>query len=76
VVLAQQAEIVWRLRSVYDRVEVIEVLRQLCENGFVRRRVSRNGVVHEMGMVTVREEEERVVYWFLADRRWYRAQFE
>jgi len=69
----QQAEIVWRLRSVYDRVEVIEVMRQLYEDGFVWRRVGTNKVVHEMGLVTVREEEERAVYWFLGDRRWYRA---
>jgi hypothetical protein len=61
---------------VYDRVEVIEALGHLYENGFVQRRVGRDRVVHELGLVTVTEEEEKAVYWFLGDRRWYRAPFE
>ncbi|KAH9178894.1 hypothetical protein EDB89DRAFT_2111752 [Lactarius sanguifluus] len=31
-----QAEIIWRLRSVYDGAEVLAVLRQLCEDGFLQ----------------------------------------
>lgn len=60
----------------YDRVEVTEVLRQLYENGFVQRRVGTNSVIFELGLVTLKEEEEKEVYWFLGDRRWYRAPFE
>ena len=70
----QQAEIAWRLRSVYERIEVVDVLRQLFENGFVERRVGTNKVVDHLGLVAVIEEEEKEVYWFLSDRsRWYRA---
>lgn len=60
----------------YDRVEVTEVLRQLYENGFVQRRVGTNRVIFELGLITLKEEEEKEVYWFLGDRRWYRAPFE
>jgi len=61
---------------VYDRVEVTEVLRQLYETGFVQRRVGTNRVIFDLGLVTLKEEEEKEVYWFLGDRRWYRAPFE
>lgn len=70
----QQAELVWRLRSVYDRAEVMEVLRQLYEDGFIRRRLGTNKRVCELGLTVVREEEEeRDEYWFLGDQRWYQA---
>ena len=62
--MKQQAELVWRLRSVYNRTEVVEVLRQLSEDGFIRRRLSRNKQILELGLVAVREEEEREEYWF------------
>ncbi|KAI0304649.1 hypothetical protein BC826DRAFT_977421 [Russula brevipes] len=71
-----QAEIVWRLRSVYDRAEVIEALRQLHEDGFVRRRLGANKPVRELGLVPVREEDERAVHWLLGNRRWYQASLE
>jgi len=61
---------------VYDRVEVTEVLRQLYETGFVQRRVGTNRVIFELGLVTLKDAEEKEVYWFLGDRRWYRAPFE
>lgn len=63
----------WRLRSVYDRAEVVDVLRQLSEDGFIRRRLSWNKQISELGLVAVMEEEEREVYWFLGDLRWYQA---
>ncbi|KAH9050483.1 hypothetical protein EDB84DRAFT_1449184 [Lactarius hengduanensis] len=68
-----QAEIIWRLRSVYDGAEVIVALRQLCEDGFLRRREGTNSRVWEVGLVPVREKQEKDVYWFLGDRRWYHA---
>lgn len=66
-----QAEILWRLRSVYDCAEVIDVLRQLCEEGFVRRKVRESRGICELGLVPVIENEDKEVFWFLADRRWY-----
>jgi len=56
---------------VYDRAEVVDVLRQLSEDGFIRRRLSSN--IDELGLVTVRDEEEGEEYWFLGDQRWYQA---
>ncbi|KAI0823034.1 hypothetical protein BC628DRAFT_1365542 [Trametes gibbosa] len=66
-----EAEIRWRLRAVYDRQEVADVLRTLHEEGYVVSRAD----VHEnkpaVGPAT--DEEERLTFWFLADegRRWY-----
>ena len=54
----------------YDRAEVIEVLRHLWENGFVGRRSSRDKQIDELGLIVATEEEERK-YWFLGDERWY-----
>jgi hypothetical protein len=71
--MERQAELVWRLRSVYNRTEVVEVLRQLSEDGFIRRRLSQNKQIFELGLVAVREEEEREEYWFLGDQRWYQT---
>jgi hypothetical protein len=58
---------------VYDRTEVVDVLRQLSEDGFVRRRLSRNKQIDELGLVAIREEEEREEYWFLGNQRWYQT---
>jgi len=69
----QQAELVWRLRSVYDRSEVVDMLRQLSEDGFIRRRLRSEKRIDELGLVAVREEEEREGYWFLGDQRWYQT---
>jgi hypothetical protein len=54
---------------VYDEAEVIDVLRQLYDDGFLQRRVGANEI-WEVGLVPVKEEE---VFWFLGDRRWYHA---
>jgi hypothetical protein len=67
----QQTELVWRLRSVYDRAEVIEVVGEMWENGFVGRRSSPDKQIDELGLIVVREEEEREKYCFLGDERWY-----
>jgi hypothetical protein len=64
---------VWRLRSVYDRAEVVEVLRQLYDDGFVRRRLSWDKQIDELGLAAVKEEEEREEYLFLGDQRWYHS---
>lgn len=63
----------WRLRSVYDRAEVTEVLRQLYDDGFVRRRLIWDKQIDELGLVAVKEEEEREEYLFLGDQRWYQT---
>lgn len=57
----------------YDRSEVMDVLKQLSEDGFVRRRLSSNKPIDELGLVAVSEEKEREEYWFLGDQRWYQT---
>ncbi|KAI0067924.1 hypothetical protein BV25DRAFT_1819394 [Artomyces pyxidatus] len=66
-----QSEIRWRLRSVYDRQEVADLLRYLHEEGFIKKRVGH--AVCMSGMMALSEEEERQTYWFLGDRRWYQG---
>ncbi|KAI0047812.1 hypothetical protein FA95DRAFT_1558689 [Auriscalpium vulgare] len=68
-----QSEIRWRLRSVYDRQEVGEVLRSLHEEGYVKRRLG--PVLHfpESMALPLDDEEEKNVHWFLGERRWYQV---
>ena len=57
----------------YDAAEVIDVLRQLYSDGFLRRRVGTSEQIWEVGLVPVRENHEKEVFWFVGDRRWYHA---
>lgn len=58
----------------YDRAEVIEVVRQLWETGFIGQRSRADKHIDELGLITVREDEEREKYWFLGDQsRWYQT---
>jgi oxalate---CoA ligase len=63
-----QAELVWRLRSIYDRQEVRDVLRYLHQGLFVETRSC--PVVPE---TPLREDrDEKTTFWFISDRRhWY-----
>jgi hypothetical protein len=59
---------------VYDRAEVIEVVRQLWETGFIGQRLSPEKQIDGLGLIAVKEEEEREKYWFLGEQsRWYQA---
>ena len=64
-----QAEIRWRLRSVYDRQEVNDVLRWLLKQGRIERRVDES-VERRVGVGAPDDEEEKHVYWFI-DEEWY-----
>ncbi|KAH9912240.1 uncharacterized protein BXZ73DRAFT_107525 [Epithele typhae] len=68
-----QAEIRWRLRSVYDRQEVGEVLQALLEEGQIAARVAEGTRTPFEGGIPADEQEEKFICWFLADgeRRWY-----
>jgi arginine repressor len=60
---------------VYDRAEVIEVVRHLSETGFIGQRSSPEKQIDELGLIAVREEEEREKYWFIGDQsHWYQAE--
>ncbi|KAI0724234.1 hypothetical protein C8T65DRAFT_704140 [Cerioporus squamosus] len=68
-----QAEIRWRLRSVYDRQEVCEMLQTLHEEGYITPRVDAVHRTFDGGPAD--ESEEKFTFWFLASggRRWYQV---
>ncbi|KAJ7102344.1 hypothetical protein B0H15DRAFT_814236 [Mycena belliarum] len=59
-----QAQLRWRLRSVYDRQEVNEVVRYLRDAGFVDVRG---------GALPGDDEEESSLWLFVGSRHWYQA---
>ncbi|KAK0465216.1 uncharacterized protein EV420DRAFT_1759926 [Desarmillaria tabescens] len=62
-----QAELRWRLRGVYDRQEVYDILQYLLEDEIIKTSISSQ-------MVPVLDErEERKVFYFLnQSKKWYR----
>jgi uncharacterized membrane protein affecting hemolysin expression len=60
----------WLLRSIYDAQEIMEVLKVLLDEGFVRRALIDG---EEGSLVAPTEEEERRVFWFLGERPWYQT---
>lgn len=68
-----QTELRWRLRTVYDRQELNDLLRNLFEERSLMIRRA-NGEIYEdvLDVLEMDEHEEAAVYWFLgAARRWY-----
>lgn len=70
-----QAELRWRLRSVYDRQEVSDVLRFLQEEGFVEMRCDTSVTRDESGIAgAIGDQEEKGVFWFIGDeKRWFQV---
>ncbi|KDR85304.1 hypothetical protein GALMADRAFT_51568 [Galerina marginata CBS 339.88] len=69
-----QAEIRWRLRAVYDRQEVRDVLRFLQGEGYLQHRFGRSSIWTLCGIyMPFDEEEERRVYWFMGEKHWYQV---
>ncbi|KAI8995421.1 hypothetical protein BD414DRAFT_410090 [Trametes punicea] len=68
-----QAEIRWRLRSVYDRQEMVEILQTLQEEGYITPRV--HAAVRVLDAGPADDREERLTFWFLTSggRRWYQV---
>ncbi|TFK36810.1 hypothetical protein BDQ12DRAFT_633054 [Crucibulum laeve] len=70
-----QAELRWRLRSVYDRQEVSEVLHQLRRDGYVIVRSAFVTVWDQAGVPAPLDDvEERGLFLFLApEKHWYQV---
>ncbi|KAJ3835083.1 hypothetical protein F5878DRAFT_328184 [Lentinula raphanica] len=73
-----QCELRWRLKSLYDKQEVMELLKMLLEEDFIKNRFvsttrsSVSGYVDPLTIVTLDEQEERRVFWFLNEaKHWY-----
>ncbi|PFH54764.1 hypothetical protein AMATHDRAFT_52646 [Amanita thiersii Skay4041] len=64
-----QYELRWRLRSVYDRQEVNDLLQYLHEEDYLEIRQKKEEV-----WMPFEEDEEKEVYWFIGERRhWYQT---
>lgn len=68
-----QIELRWRLRAVYDRQEMNDILRYLHEDGALSMRyVGRESGVDISRVLEMDEKEEKEVYWFIGrTKRWY-----
>ncbi|KAF8634442.1 hypothetical protein AX15_000891 [Amanita polypyramis BW_CC] len=65
-----QHEIRWRLRAVYDRQEVNDVLSYLSDDGYLQTR--QQGGWRFM-VLPLDDLEERETYWFPSSKAWYQA---
>jgi len=66
-----QAELRWRLRAVYDRQEVNELLKHLTSCGNLECRINlKLGLTLASFIEGAVDEEEREVFWFVK-KRWY-----
>ncbi|KAF9458329.1 hypothetical protein BDZ94DRAFT_1270872 [Collybia nuda] len=67
-------ELRWRLRSVYDRQELSDLVCFLQENGFLRGRCGPRIERNENGYLGVLDEqEEKEVFWFIGEKHWYQV---
>jgi transcription factor C subunit 3 len=68
---SRQAEIRWRLRSVYDRQEVTEVLGHLQTEGYLSLRKPNNASGESWDGAPLDDREETRAFWFLGERCWF-----
>ncbi|KAJ3882381.1 hypothetical protein F5051DRAFT_500584 [Lentinula edodes] len=71
-----QSELRWRLKPVYDKQEMIELLKWLSEENFIKNRqvcvASVFRAVEPLAISTLDEDEEKRVFWFLNEaKHWY-----
>jgi len=73
-----QAELRWRLRSVYDRQEINDILRRLQQEGVLKRRW--NPGLHLAGQEkneqfhVLDDMEEKNAFWFISgSKHWYQV---
>ncbi|KNZ79627.1 Transcription factor tau subunit sfc3 [Termitomyces sp. J132] len=60
-----QAELRWRLRSVYDRQEVGDLVRFLVEDGFLKMRTDPAIVWNNLNVAALDDREDKGVFWFV-----------
>ena len=67
-----QDEIRWRLRTVYDREEINDVLRHLLREGYIRKDYHAGERVLECGPAD--GEEEKRTFWRVgSEKHWYQV---
>jgi hypothetical protein len=69
-----QAELRWRLRSVYDRQEINEILRYLRVEGHLGVRQQYMSEWGQVGAtVPLDDQEERTASWIIGEKVWYQV---
>ncbi|KAJ3736873.1 hypothetical protein DFJ43DRAFT_382574 [Lentinula guzmanii] len=71
-----QSELRWRLKSVYDKQEVMELLKTLLEEDYIKNRsistTSVLGTIEPLAISALDEREEGCVFWFGNEaKHWY-----
>jgi len=73
-----EAELRWRLRSIYDRQELHDVLRHLQGEGFIKMRIDHSSpLAHQevFDFILIPDNrEEKSIFWWMGDNRyWYQV---
>ncbi|KAF9229607.1 hypothetical protein BS17DRAFT_743885 [Gyrodon lividus] len=72
-----QTELRWRLRAIYDRQEVFDLLSSLQQEGILECRAAVCVETVQMlpgWLMTLGEKDEQMVFWFIAkNRHWYQV---
>ncbi|KAJ7593112.1 hypothetical protein C8J56DRAFT_1013301 [Mycena floridula] len=66
-----QLEMRWRLRAVYDRPELNDLLRHLHEEGLIRMVYAASADISTV--LSLDEKEEMEVFWLLGEKHWYQT---
>lgn len=62
----------WRLRTVYDRQEIYDVLEHLSQEGVLVKTSSSSDDGFPVQIHAANEDEESKIHWFVDERRvWY-----
>jgi hypothetical protein len=71
---SMQAELRWRLRSVYDRQEVGELLRFLLDTRAIKKKSLHSGDNGANLTMGLDDDEEKLTFWFVGDvKSWYQV---
>jgi hypothetical protein len=71
--IQSQAELKWRLRSIYDRQEICGVVEWLTDEGYLKMRCEPS-ITEEINVRALDDREEHGVFWFLGEEKhWYQV---
>ena len=70
-----QADLRWRLRAVYDRWEIIDLVNQLLSNGILKCLYKGSWQRDDaICLDALTKEEEKLMFWWIREERhWYRV---
>lgn len=68
-----QAEIRWRMRTVYDRQEINDVLQHMLSEGFLKKIAADNSDSWLCGCGPPDNREENKTFWVVGEKHWYQV---